>query len=901
MATKGRNSGRKGRAGPGRAGERPEGRGLQFLRYCIVLVLVGAAAVAWISLVSYSPTDPPAQILVPAKSPVDNSAGVVGAYVADFLLYWLGGGAYMALLFVTLAAFILALGGRVRDVPWRVLGVALLVTAGSAAIYMAKPVTSGDPLTSSAGILGISVGQLLLSTCASIGGWIIVLICLALGLMLTADSLVLKLPSLGRKAWESRAGLTALAGALHLGSPRVDAMWRGATTRPHPRPAAIKPQVAPAVLSPKCVAAGKAAVPATAGATRAGAAVAQQAPLGGPRPAAPKRRNWLLRLLLGDKQLVAGPAGSEAVNARGPMDIGPIGPIGPMGSDKPVRTPRADATADQASAALAPAKLRPPVAEPPKARPVVRAEPAWADRSEPSAGDKAGAKAKSYTLPSTRLLEAPQTGYNEGQELVAQQRRGILQQTLNDFNVGAQVEGYQTGPVITMFELSLAPGVKVAQVSNLCNDIARSLAVPGVRLVSPLPGRDTIGIEVPNLEKEMVRISELMMLDPEAEKQMKLPLYFGKDASGEAIIEDLSRMPHMLIAGTTGSGKSVCINSIIMAILMTRRPEEVRLILVDPKMVEMAAFEQIPHLLCPIVNDMHHAEEILAWAASKMDERYEVLKEACVRNIAGFNKLSKEEIYKRFGSETDEDKLRTPTNMPYYVIIIDELADLVMTSSKEVEEHIIRIAQKARAVGIHLILATQRPSANVVTGLIKSNMPCRVSFRVASRQESRIVLDQNGAEVLLGQGDMLFLRPGCSTLVRAQGTFVDDSEIHVIVEEIRAKNGPPTFDAELVQLNSRPAGAGEPGQRDDLFNKGVEIVLASQRGSVSLLQRRLAVGYSRASRIIDQMAEAGLLGDYKGSQARECLITLEDWQAMRESITADQSGASSLNGEPTSA
>jgi len=856
----------------------------------MVLVLVGAAAVAWISLVSYSPTDPPAQILVPAKSPVDNAAGVVGAYVAYWLLYWLGGGAYMALLFVTLAAFILALGGRVRDVPWRVLGVALLVTAGSAAIYMAKPVTSGDPLTSSAGILGISVGQLLLSTCASTGGWIIVLICLALGLMLTADSLVLKLPSLGRKAWESRAGLTALAGALHLGSPGVDVMGRGATTRPHPRPAAIKPQAAPAVLSPKCVAAGKAAVPAPAGVARAGAtrAGAQQAPLGGPRPAAPKRRNWLLRLLLGGKSAGGAPA------AAGPVGPEAMSPMGPMGPDKPAGSPRA-------AAAPAAPKLRPPVAEPPKARPAVRVEPAGADRFEPSAGVKAGAKGKSYDLPSTRLLEAPQTGYSEGQELVAQQRRGILQQTLNDFNVGAQVEGYQTGPVITMFELSLAPGVKVAQVSNLCNDIARSLAVPGVRLVSPLPGRDTIGIEVPNLEKEIVRISELMMLDPEAEKQMKLPLYFGKDASGEAIIEDLSRMPHMLIAGTTGSGKSVCINSIIMAILMTRRPEEVRLILVDPKMVEMAAFEQIPHLLCPIVNDMHHAEEILAWAAMKMDERYEVLKEAGVRNIAGFNKLSKEEIYKRFGAETDEDKLRTPTNMPYYVIIIDELADLVMTSSKEVEEHIIRIAQKARAVGIHLILATQRPSANVVTGLIKSNMPCRISFRVASRQESRIVLDQNGAEVLLGQGDMLFLRPGCSTLARAQGTFVDDSEIHVIVEEIRAKNGPPTFDAELVQLNSRPAGAGEPGQRDDLFNKGVEIVLASQRGSVSLLQRRLAVGYSRASRIIDQMAEAGLLGDYKGSQARECLITLEDWQAMQDSITADQSGASSLNGEPTSA
>ena len=873
---KARNGGRKGRsgaggAGPGGAGERPEGRGWRFLRYCMVLVLVGSAAVAWISLVSYSPTDPPARILVPPKSPVDNAGGVVGAHVAHWLLYWLGGGAYMALLFVTLAAFILALGGHVGDVPWRILGVALLVTAGSAAIYMANPVAAGDPLISSAGILGISVGQLLLSTCASTGGWIIVLICLALGLMLTADSLVLKLPSLGRKAWQSRAGLTTLAGALGMGSPRVDVLGRGATTMPHPRPAPIKPQAAAAALSPRPIAAARAA----------GLAPVGLAPEG------PKRRNWLLRLLLGDKS-AARPAADGAVG-HGAVGISPISPTGPMGSYEPAAAPAAT-------------KLKPPVAEPPRARQLGRVEQARADRPEPSASAKAGAKAKdkSYDLPSAKLLEAPRRGYSEGQELVAQQRRGILQQTLNDFNVAAQVEGYQTGPVITMFELSLAPGVKVAQVANLCNDIARSLAVPGVRIVSPLPGRDTVGIEVPNLEKEIVRISELMMFDPEAERRMRLPLYFGKDASGEAIIEDLSRMPHMLIAGTTGSGKSVCINSIIMAILMTRRPEEVRLILVDPKMVEMAAFEQIPHLLCPIVNDIHHAEEILAWAATKMDERYEVLKEAGVKNIAGFNKLSKEEIYKRFGAETDEDKLRTPTNMPYYVIIIDELADLVMTSSKEVEEHIIRIAQKARAVGIHLILATQRPSANVVTGLIKSNMPCRVSFRVASRQESRIVLDQNGAEVLLGQGDMLFLRPGCSTLARAQGTFVDDLEIHKIVDELRTKNGPPTYDAELVQLNARPGG-GEPGERDELFNKGVEIVLASQRGSVSLLQRRLAVGYSRASRIIDQMAEAGLLGDYKGSQARECLITLEDWREMQESIAADQSGASSLNGEPTSA
>ncbi|RPI60150.1 MAG: DNA translocase FtsK, partial [Planctomycetaceae bacterium] len=469
-----------------------------------------------------------------------------------------------------------------------------------------------------------------------------------------------------------------------------------------------------------------------------------------------------------------------------------------------------------------------------------------------------------------------------------------------DFNVGAEVVGHQTGPVITMFELSLAPGVKVAQIANLATDIARSLAVPGVRVVSPIPGKDTVGIEVPNLQKEIVRIRELMNIAPEARNKMNLPLYLGKDAGGGGIVADLASMPHMLIAGTTGSGKSVCINTIIVSLLMTRTPEDVRFILVDPKMVEMAAFENIPHLLCPVVNDMKRAEDILEWAATKMDERYELLKEAGVKNIAGFNTLSKDEIYKRFGVEDEEEKARIPTRLPYYVIIIDELADLIMTSSKEVEGHIIRIAQKARAVGIHLILATQRPSVNVVTGLIKSNMPCRISFRVASRQESRIVLDQNGADVLMGQGDMLFLKPGTSNLSRAQGTYVDDNEIRTVVDAVKA-SGEPQYNSELMKIGSTAGIDGDGGDRDDMFDQAVEIVLASQRGSVSLLQRRLQVGYSRASRIIDQMADAGILGDYKGSQARECMMTLDDWQTFKSSVAADQSGASSANGEPTSA
>jgi S-DNA-T family DNA segregation ATPase FtsK/SpoIIIE len=536
-------------------------------------------------------------------------------------------------------------------------------------------------------------------------------------------------------------------------------------------------------------------------------------------------------------------------------------------------------------------RLAPPIAPP---RP-----PAVPMPAEPAPRPQKRTNSK-YNLPPADLLAEPTGGYIESQEAHAAEKREILQQTLSDFNVAAEVVGHMTGPVITLFELSVAPGVKVAQISSLATDIARALAVPGVRVVSPIPGKDTVGIEVPNMDKEIVRIKELMVMAPEADKRMHIPLYLGKDAGGGAIVADLATMPHLLIAGTTGSGKSVSINSIIMAILMTRLPEEVRLILADPKMVEMAAFENIPHLLCPIITDMRKAEDILEWAVGKMDERYELLKDANVKNIASFNRLGADELYKRLDIETDEERARITTHMPYYVIIIDELADLIMTSSKEVEGHIIRIAQKARAVGIHLILATQRPSVNVVTGLIKSNMPCRISFRVASRQESRIVLDQNGADVLLGRGDMLFLQPGDSNLVRAQGTFVDDSEIHSVVQTLHGSAGDPQFNSELMQIGSPMPGEGG-GDRDELFNQGVEIVLATQRGSVSLLQRRLQVGYSRASRIIDQMADAGILGDYKGSQAREWLITLEDWQELQESIRRDQSGDASIDGEPTSA
>ena len=358
----------------------------------------------------------------------------------------------------------------------------------------------------------------------------------------------------------------------------------------------------------------------------------------------------------------------------------------------------------------------------------------------------------------------------------------------------------------------------------------------------------------------------------------KRQVFVGKNASGEPLVVDIATMPHMLIAGTTGSGKSVAINALVMSILMTQRPDHVKLILIDPKMVELNVFKEIPHLMCPIVTDMQRAEMILQWATTKMDERYELLAEAGVRDIASFNRLGKEAVYERFQPSTEEEKLKIPTHLPYIIIIIDELADLMMTSGKEVEQHLSRLAQKSRAVGIHLIVATQRPQANVVTGLIKSNLPCRMAFRVAARLDSRIVLDQNGAEVLMGQGDMLFLPPGSSKLLRAQGTFIEDDELRAVINDLAAK-AKPEFHHELQRL--RPDGAEGDGERDPLFDRAVSIIVETRRGSVSLLQRRLEVGYSRASRLIDQMAAAGIVGEYKGSQAREVLITDKEWAKIR--------------------
>ena len=498
-----------------------------------------------------------------------------------------------------------------------------------------------------------------------------------------------------------------------------------------------------------------------------------------------------------------------------------------------------------------------------------------------------------YRFPSMDLLEEPEVGFNAKLEDLVREQAEALEHALTQYKIDGEVVDIESGPAITLYHIRLAPGTKVSQIHGIESDLARSLKAVNIRVVSNMEGRDTIGIEVPNPTKERVRLKELMSNRSKFE-DMKLPMFLGKDAAGEPLISDLTKMPHMLIAGTTGSGKSVCMNTIIMSFLYTKKPNELKLILVDPKMVEMSQFKDIPHLMCPVVTEMPKAAAILEWAMTKMDERYELLAAAGVRDIAGYNELEWDELKERLDIQTEEKAARTPKQLPYMVFIIDELADLMMTT-KEVEGSIIRIAQKARAVGIHLILATQRPQANVVTGLIKSNMPCRIAFKVASGMDSRIVLDQKGGELLLGQGDMLQLSPSSHKLSRAQGTLVDDKEIRRVVKFLKDIAG-PSFERSLMQVKGEQ-GSDEDrliatennssaslaaAQEDPLFDRAVEIVLETKRGSVSLLQRRLAIGYTRASRLIDLMGISGIISAHNGSQARSVMISVEEWELMKE-------------------
>ncbi len=784
-----------------RGSRRNKARELLFstgFRAALLCFGTGLCFVLLFSCLSFDIGDWPSQYVYPQNKPLVNWCGSMGAFLAFYLLYYIGPGVFIILV-SGLCYCIAKMARRQIDQPiFRLIGLVLLTTAASATFYSFWPHKVYTFPMGSGGVLGISAAAFLKGNFARLGAFILMCAIWFVGLSLLADSLIVGLFAAFGIATRRVVGVVVPAWAVaREHSEALTDIWQRLSARQK-------------VLT----------------------------------PAPPVHVQYE----------------SPAVEAE-PQ---------PESQDKSAEPP------EPAQMAESLPQKKPDVVE-------VKRPPARQEKPpfvQPSYDD--------YTLPPLDLLAEGEYGYAAVQEKVVKTKAAELEKLLGEFNVNAKVVAAETGPVVTMFELELAAGVKVSHISSLANDIARALGAGAVRVVAPIPGKHTIGIEVPNNEKEKVRMRNMMQLAGDKPSKMEIPLFLGKDSSGEALVSDLAKMPHLLIAGTTGSGKSVCINTVIVGILLTKRPDEVKLIMIDPKMVEMTAFNTVPHLMCPIVTETQMAVQILEWATVKMDERYALLAEARVKNIAEYNRLGAEEIIARFNPSTPDEEAKIPKKLPYIVVVIDELADLMMTAPKEIEAYIVRLAQKSRAIGIHIILATQRPQATVVTGLIKSNMPCRIGFRVAARMDSRIILDQNGAETLLGEGDMLFLKPGTSDLIRAQGTFLDDAEIRRIVKHLK-EVAEPQFHPELTQLRKVEAG---DMPKDELFDEAVRVVLETKRGSVSLLQRRLGVGYARASRIIEMMAGAGILGEYKGSQAREVLLTLEEYEQLRE----QQAGAEA---EPT--
>jgi DNA segregation ATPase FtsK/SpoIIIE, S-DNA-T family len=487
-------------------------------------------------------------------------------------------------------------------------------------------------------------------------------------------------------------------------------------------------------------------------------------------------------------------------------------------------------------------------------------------------------------LPPLALLDdpPPREGGYSADALEAMSR--LVELKLGDFGIEVEVVAVHPGPVVTRFELKPAAGVKVSQISNLAKDLARSLSTISVRVVEVIPGKPYVGLEIPNEVREVVALGEIVKSEVYDELKSPLTLALGKDIGGKPVVADLARMPHLLIAGTTGSGKSVALNAMVLSLLYKSKPEHVRLIMIDPKMLELSVYEGIPHLLAPVVTDMKEAANALRWCVAEMERRYALMAALGVRHISGYNRKVAEAAAKgrpltqpAYVPVDDTDAPPELEQLPFVVVIIDELADMMMMVGKKVEELIARLAQKARASGIHMIIATQRPSVDVITGLIKANIPCRIAFQVSAKVDSRTILDQIGAEHLLGHGDMLYLPAGTSMPTRVHGAFVSDNEVHAVVRALRSSGSPAYLDDVLAGPDGDGGGVESltggqlDGEQDALYDQAVRIVTETRKASISGIQRRLKIGYNRAARMVETMEEAGIVGSLQSNGFREVL------------------------------
>ena len=487
-------------------------------------------------------------------------------------------------------------------------------------------------------------------------------------------------------------------------------------------------------------------------------------------------------------------------------------------------------------------------------------------------------------MPSTELLDRALDDGSSLTERELNQIAELLEDKLEEFGIEATVESVLPGPVVTRFEIQPAPGTKASKITNIAQDIARSLSVSSVRVVEVIEGKSFVGIEIPNNNRKMVRLTEILSSKAFKSSPSNLSVALGQDISGNAIVVDLAKMPHMLVAGTTGSGKSVGLNAMLLSLLFKSDPEEVRLILVDPKMLELAVYDGIPHLLTPVITDMTDASNGLRWCVAEMDRRYKLMSMMGVRNLAGFNKKIQDadKNGKQILNPLNEDEEEYLETLPSIVVVVDEFADMMMLVGKKVEHLIARIAQKARAAGIHLVLATQRPSVDVITGLIKANIPTRIAFQVSTKIDSRTILDQGGAEQLLGYGDMLYLPPGVGVPVRVHGAFVGDDEVHRVVNDWKSRAEPNYVD-EIISSNQDtgpiPGWTGiesSSDEQDELYDEAVNFVIESRRASISAVQRKLRIGYNRAARLIETMEEAGLVSEMSSNGSREVLVPKRD-------------------------
>ncbi len=582
---------------------------------------------------------------------------------------------------------------------------------------------------------------------------------------------------------------------------------------------------------------------------------------------------------------------------------------------KPLAPKSADPLGEPAKPAVTPPPAKTPPAETtepkPPARPLVKPPEAAAEPKPATVGkielnivkpeETKKAKValpqsddKNYEFPPLKLLREQVKGDGANSEEEHRQNAENLLRILKEFGVEVTLGEIHVGPVITCYEVVPAAGVRVEKISGLDKNIALGMRAQSVRILAPIPGKAAVGVEVPNQRSTPVGMREILESSVWNDEKRELPIALGKDVSGKPLISDLTKMPHLLIAGATGSGKSVCINSIVASILYSKSPKDVRLIMVDPKVVELKIFNPLPHMLIPVVTEPKKVPAALKILLKEMERRYQVFAKVNVRNITGFNNRKKEKpepLPPEQQAELDGvvEEVEIPERLPYIVAIVDELADLMMVAPAEIETSIARLAQLARAAGIHLIIATQRPSVNVITGVIKANLPSRIAFQVASQVDSRTILDGKGADTLIGRGDMLFSPPGTSKLVRAQGAFVADEEVQSIVEFLK-RNGPPQYDQSVQQQIDRAAKEDEDGEEGDedeegdlgddsaLFQQALDVLKSTKRASTSMIQRRLRIGYNRAARIMDLMEDKGIVGPENGSSPREILIDLDTYQ-----------------------